>query len=121
MFIGSSNVSWEQITPKSDLRDYQNAKADIFDALQMRALGSITDDDIAKAPLLPRVTAAAILEDKARAIRGRASQIDVSVLLDAVQAAREMQAARAAEAMEAVRRRMAAERTAETTCWPRSA
>ncbi len=95
---------------ESDLRDYQNNKADIYDGLQMRALGSITDDDIAKAPLLPRVTAAAILEDKARLIRGKATQIDVSALLDAVQAAREMQAARDAAAMESCRKRMALER-----------
>lgn len=73
-----------------DLKDFQENKAEIFDALQMRQLMSITDEDIAKAPLLPRVTASAILEDKARTIRGQATQINVSVLLDAVAAIREM-------------------------------
>ena len=46
-----------------------------------------------KAPLLPRITGAAILEDKARTIRGQATQINVSVLLDAVAAIREMRKA----------------------------
>jgi len=49
---------------------------------------SITDEDIAKAPLLPRITGAAILEDKARVIRGQATQINVSVIADLVAAAR---------------------------------
>jgi len=53
-------------------------------------LMSITDEDIAKAQLLPRVTSAAILHDKARTIRGQATQVNVSVLLDLVQAARDM-------------------------------
>jgi hypothetical protein len=77
---------------EEELRDFQENKANIFDALQLRQLKSITDEDIAKAPLLPRVTASAILEDKARTIRGQATQINVSVLLDAVQAIREMRA-----------------------------
>jgi len=75
---------------EEQLRDFQQSKADIFDAIQLRSLMSITDKDIAKAPLLPRITGAAILEDKARTIRGQATQINVSVLLDAVQAIRDM-------------------------------
>jgi AraC-like DNA-binding protein len=83
-FLGNSS--------ETDLQDYQNQKAKIFDALQKRIHESISDDDIAKAQLLPRVTAAAILEDKARTIRGQATQINVSVLLDAVQTIRAMRA-----------------------------
>jgi predicted transcriptional regulator len=75
---------------EEELAQYQSTKADVFDALQLRIHKSITDEDISKAPLLPRVTAAAILEDKARTIRGQATQINVSLLLDAVQAVREM-------------------------------
>jgi len=75
---------------EEELRTFQEHKADIFDSIQMRTLMSINDVDIAKAPLLPRITGAAILEDKARVIRGQATQINVSVLLDAVQAIREM-------------------------------
>lgn len=73
-----------------DLKEYQESKADIYDAIQMRTLVSITNADIAKAPLMARVTSAAILEDKARTIRGQATQINVNVLLDAVNAVREM-------------------------------
>ncbi len=97
---------------QDDHQVFQDRKAEIYDRIQHRMLGSITDDDIAKAPLLPRVTAAAILEDKARVIRGQATQINVTHLLDAVAMAKEIQAQRAAEAMEAVRRRMALERQA---------
>lgn len=75
---------------EASLRNFQENKADIFDALQQKMLMSITAADIAKAPLLPRITGAAILEDKARTIRGQATQINVSVLLDAVQAVRDM-------------------------------
>jgi len=72
-----------------DLKTFQESKAEIFDALQMRTLMSITQEDIAKAPLLPRITGAAILEDKARVIRGQATQINVSVIADLVAAARD--------------------------------
>lgn len=72
------------------LTDYQQSKADIYDAIQFRTLASITDADIVKAPLMARVTSAAILEDKARTIRGQATQINVNVLLDAVQAIKAM-------------------------------
>jgi hypothetical protein len=75
---------------EAELRQFQENKADIFDSLQLRTLMSITQEDIAKAPLLPRITGAAILEDKARVIRGQATQINVNVLLDAVAAVREM-------------------------------
>jgi len=82
-FLGEDNT-------EQDLRDYQESKAEIYDAMQMRIHRSITNEDIAKAPLVARVTSAAILEDKARVIRGQATQINVSVLLDAVQALRDM-------------------------------
>jgi hypothetical protein len=80
---------------ESDLREYQENKADIFDALQRRILGSITDSDIVKAPLMARVTASAILEDKARVIRGQATGINVTVIHDAIAAIRERDARRA--------------------------
>jgi hypothetical protein len=76
-----------------ELKDFQDAKAEIYDQIQSRILGSITDDDLSKAPLVGKATAAAILEDKARVIRGQATQINVSVLLDAVQAIKQMRKA----------------------------
>jgi AraC-like DNA-binding protein len=79
----------EQIHEDS-LEEYQGAKADIYDVLQRRFLGSIDDADIAKAPLIARVTASAILEDKARTIRGQATSINVTALLDLVSAAKSL-------------------------------
>jgi hypothetical protein len=76
---------------EQELKDFQENKAEIFDAIQLRTLMSINDADIAKAPLLPRITGAAILEDKARTIRGQATQINVSVLVDAARMLREIQ------------------------------
>ena len=75
---------------EESLRGFQERKADIYDALQHRMLGSITDDVIDKAQLLPRVTSAAILEDKARLIRGQATSVNVVVLLDAVESIKQM-------------------------------
>ncbi len=68
------------------LADFQENKGDIFDAIQQRILGSITDEKIAKAGLTESVTAAAILEDKARLVRGQATGINVSVMLQMVDA-----------------------------------
>ena len=78
---------------ESDLADFQQAKADVYDRIQLRTLMSIDDATISKAPLMSRVTSAAILEDKARLIRGQATAINVTVLLDAVEAIRAMRKA----------------------------
>ena len=72
-------------TPEA-LRDFQNSKAEVYDALQVRILESITEGDITKAPLMARVTASAILEDKARVIRGQATGINMIQLVDLVEA-----------------------------------
>ena len=73
-----------------DVRDFQEAKADVFDSLQHRALISVTDAKLAKTSVKDLAIAAGIWEDKARTIRGQATQVNVTVLLDAVQAIREM-------------------------------
>lgn len=78
---------------QSELANYQESKADIYDALQLRSLASITDDDLVNASVRDRAVAAGIWEDKARVIRGQATQINVSVLLDAVAAIRDMRKA----------------------------
>ena len=73
-----------------ELSDFQESKANVYDALQLRALMSVSDDVLAKTPVRDLAVAAGIWEDKARVIRGQATQINVSVLLDAVQAIRDM-------------------------------
>jgi hypothetical protein len=75
---------------EDDLRQFQEDKANIYDALQHQALMSVTAAKLAKTAVRDLAVAAGIWEDKARTIRGQATQINVSVLLDLVQAARDM-------------------------------
>lgn len=67
---------------EDDLRNYQENQADVFDALSMRLLSSLSEKKIAKTRVQEAVTSAAILIDKARLVRGQATGINVSVLLD---------------------------------------
>ncbi len=73
----------------TDLQAFQETKADIYDAIQHRVLASVTPEKIAKAGLAESVTAAAILEDKARLVRGQATSINVNVLWQAIDAIRD--------------------------------
>lgn len=58
---------------ETELRDFQANKADIYDAVQLRALESVTDAKLQEPSATSLVTAAAILEDKARLVRGQAT------------------------------------------------
>lgn len=69
---------------ESELRDFQANKADIYDAVQLRALASVTQDKLRKSSAGSLVTVAAILEDKARLYRGQATSIHISALVDLV-------------------------------------
>jgi hypothetical protein len=75
---------------QDDLRQFQEDKANIYDALQHQALMSVTAAKLSKTPVRDLAVAAGIWEDKARLIRGQATQINVTVLLDAVQAIKDM-------------------------------
>lgn len=75
-------------TSEDSLRSFQENKADIYDALQHRLLSSLTQDKIDKTKPMEAITGAAILEDKARLIRGQATGINVNVLMDVVAAIR---------------------------------
>ena len=77
-------------TSPEALADFQNSKADVYDALQQRLLQSVTQDKIDKTKPMEAVTAAAILEDKSRLVRGQATGINVNILLDIVDAMRDM-------------------------------
>jgi hypothetical protein len=72
-----------------ELRDFQANKGDIYDALQMRALESVTQDKLRKSSATSLVTAAAILEDKARTTRGQPTSIHVLALLEVAELIRE--------------------------------
>lgn len=76
-------------TTPDQLTDFQANKADIYDAIQKRLLSSLTPEKIEKAKVMEAVTAAAILEDKARLVRGQATGINVTVLMDVAQAIRD--------------------------------
>ena len=79
---------------EQELRDFQANKADIYDAVQMRALASVTNAKLQKASATALVTAAAILEDKARLVRGQPTSLHVHALIDvlaAIKAKREQE------------------------------
>ena len=75
-------------TTEAELKDFQESKADVYDALQVRLLSSLTPAKIEKAKPMEIITGAAILEDKARLVRGQATGINVTVLMDVVEAMR---------------------------------
>ena len=71
---------------EQELRDFQANKADIYDAVQMRALACVTQDKLRKSSAGSLVTAAAILEDKARLVRGQPTSLHVHALIDVLAA-----------------------------------
>ena len=75
---------------EDDLREFQAHKADVLDSLVMRQLTSITDDKLLKASSLQLMTGAAIGIDKSQLLRGLATSMNVNVLLDLVQAAKDL-------------------------------
>lgn len=73
---------------EEELQQFQETKADNYDALQYRLLSSLSEAKIRKAKPMEIITGAAILEDKARLVRGQATGINVSVLMDVAEAIR---------------------------------
>ena len=57
--------------------------------MQMRALASVTQDKLRKSSAGSLVTVAAILEDKARLVRGQATSINVQALLEVAELIRQ--------------------------------
>jgi hypothetical protein len=68
------------------LKQYQEHKADIFDAVGMQALLSITPAKLAKANVVQAATVFGIAFDKSQLARGQATGINVSILMDVVEA-----------------------------------
>ena len=77
---------------QEELQEFQDSKADCFEAVQHRLLLSVTDKKILKTSAVQAITGAAILEDKIRLQRGQATGINVNVLLDVAAAIRDKQA-----------------------------
>jgi len=82
---------------EDDLRAFQINRADVFDAITMRSLLSVTQDKLEKSPALALATIAGIAHDKSQVLRGQATGINVTVLMDAVEAIR----ARASQVIDA--------------------
>ena len=78
-------------TSPEALKEYQENRGDILDAVQHRALLNITPEKLAKASPAELMTVFGISYDKARLERGQATGINVSVLLDVAQAIRDEQ------------------------------
>lgn len=73
-----------------DLQDYKEHKGDIWDSVAMRAVMSIDDVKLQTATAVQLATVAGIAFDKSQLVHGQATQINVSVLIDLVQAARDI-------------------------------
>jgi hypothetical protein len=69
-----------------ELRDFQENRAEVYDSVALRLIGSLSQATIAKASALQLVTAAAIMHDKAALLRGQPTGINVTALLDVVEA-----------------------------------
>lgn len=74
---------------EDDLRQYQENQADVYDSIAHRLLSSLTQEKIDKMRPVEAITGAAIMIDKARLVRGQATGINVSVLMDVASAIRD--------------------------------
>jgi hypothetical protein len=95
MELGRSDKTIKKALTRSpeviqDVKDIKVRLADSFEGLAGRMVTSITDHDILKLDAYRRTLSAAVATDKMLLSRGEATSIDVHVLLDAVQAVREM-------------------------------
>ena len=75
-------------TSGEDLRRYQENQADIFDSIANRLLLSITPEKVEKSKLVEAITGAAILIDKARLVRGQATSINMTAVVDLIEVMR---------------------------------
>lgn len=79
-----NNVVSRMLAGESEdtLREFQSSKADAWDSISMRALGSITTKKLEKSSAAALTMVAGTAEDKSRLIRGMPTGLDVHVLLD---------------------------------------
>lgn len=66
----------------TEFDDFRANKTDAFEAVQYRALSSLTDEHYANASLQQIVTSAAIIQDKLQLMNGLPTSIHVTALLD---------------------------------------
>lgn len=71
-----------QDSSEQDLRAFQSSKADVFDSISMRALGSITEAKLRKASAPALMMVAGTAHDKVQILKGLPTGLDVHILLD---------------------------------------
>ena len=91
------------------VQDERAVLAELYRDKARRIVDSISEEDIAKASLQQKSISSGVLLDKSLLLSGEPTSINISVLLDAVQAAKALDDKRSASATAAVRLRMAAE------------
>ena len=83
-FLGKPEVQKQVSIQREEL-------AGMFDHVAHRIVGAVTPEDVTKATLQQKMVSAGIAVDKAALLRGEIpTTVNVTVLLDAVQAIREM-------------------------------
>lgn len=70
--------------------DTKKELADLYQAMAKRTLEAVCEEDIKKASLLQKLTASGIAIDKALLLRGEMPGIDVKILIQLVEAVREI-------------------------------
>jgi len=71
---------------ESELTGFRDDKPAVLEALSLNILESITPDKLAKASALQLATSYGILHDKIQVMRGQATGINVTVLMDVIEA-----------------------------------
>jgi hypothetical protein len=73
-----------------DVKQKKAALADKFESLAARMIGSIEDADITKLNAYQRTLSGAIAVDKTQLLRGQATAVNVTLLLEAVQVIKDL-------------------------------
>ena len=75
-------------TSLANLEDFRSNKPSILEAVQFRALASISQEKLDNQSALQLITGAAILQDKLQVLRGQPTSIHVHALVDVLDALR---------------------------------
>ena len=77
---------WQRLKDCEEFEEFSKDTAGHYEVLQHRIIKSIDDADIKKTPMVQRVVAVGILEDKKRTIRGQAvERIDTFALTASIE------------------------------------
>jgi hypothetical protein len=82
-----------------ELQDFQENKASVLEAISMRILQSITQSKLTKASAYQLTGMYGIIHDKVQVLRGQATGINVTVLMDVVEAIKARQSSTSPQAV----------------------